>query len=120
MNHKVGIWIDHKKAVIVSASGSSVTAKTLQSDVGPHTRSSGPEDGGGDKKYEDRHGQHLDRYYDEVISRLRDDLRIGQLVRGFDSDKTPRQTSAAVSRPSDFNETTQRERDSFMAIVMPV
>ena len=70
MSHKVGIWIDHKKAVIVSASGDRVTAKTLESDVGPHTRYSGPEDGGGEKKYEDRHGQHVDRYYDEVISQL--------------------------------------------------
>jgi hypothetical protein len=33
MNHKVGIWIDHKKAVIVSASADRVTAKTLESDV---------------------------------------------------------------------------------------
>ena len=38
MSHKVGIWIDHKKAVIVSASGDRVTAETLGSDVGPHTR----------------------------------------------------------------------------------
>ena len=70
MNNKVGIWIDHTKAVVVSASGDRVTAKTLESDVGPHTRYSGPQDGGGEKKYEDRHGQHLDRYYDEVISQL--------------------------------------------------
>ena len=35
MNHKVGIWIDHKKAVIVSASGDRITAETLESDVGP-------------------------------------------------------------------------------------
>ena len=70
MNHKVGIWIDHKKAVVVSASASGVTAKTLESEVGPHTRYSGSQDGGGEKKYEDRHGQHLDRYYDEVITQL--------------------------------------------------
>lgn len=70
MNHNVGIWIDHKKAVIVSASADRVTAKTLESDVGPHARYSGPQDGGGEKKYEERHGQHLDRYYDEVISQL--------------------------------------------------
>jgi hypothetical protein len=50
--------------------GDRVTAETLESDVGPHTRYSGPQDGGGEKKYEDRHGQHLDRYYDEVISQL--------------------------------------------------
>ena len=70
MNHKVGIWIDHKKAVIVSASAGGVTAKTLESEVGPHGRYSGPREGGGEKKYEDRHDQHLDQYYDEVISEL--------------------------------------------------
>lgn len=79
MNHKVGIWIDHKKAVIVSASAGGVTAKTLESEVGPHARYSGragyptpdgPHDGRGEKKYEGRYGQHLDRYYDEVIGLL--------------------------------------------------
>jgi hypothetical protein len=70
MNHNVGIWIDHKKAVIVSASADGVTAKTLESDVGSHARYSGPQDGGGEKKYEERYGQHLDRYYHEVISEL--------------------------------------------------
>jgi len=29
MNYKVGIWIDHKKTVIVSASAGRVIAKTL-------------------------------------------------------------------------------------------
>lgn len=70
MSHKVGIWIDHKKAVIVSASGDRITTETLESDVGPHTRYSGTQDGGGEKKYEDRHGQQLDRYYDRVISQV--------------------------------------------------
>ncbi len=37
MSHKVGIWIDHKKAVIVSASANHVTARTMESEVGPHT-----------------------------------------------------------------------------------
>jgi hypothetical protein len=79
VDDKVGIWIDHKKAVIVSASAGRVTAKTLESEVGPHGRYSGregyptpdgPQSGGGEKKYEDRHGQHLDRYYDDVISHI--------------------------------------------------
>jgi len=39
--NKIGIWIDHKKAVIVFASADRVTAKTLESDVGPHARYSG-------------------------------------------------------------------------------
>jgi len=77
--NKVGIWIDHKKAVIVSVSADGVTAKTLESEVGPHGRYSGragyptpdgPQVGKGEKKYEERHDQHLDRYYDEVISQL--------------------------------------------------
>ena len=79
MKHKVGVWIDHKKAVIVSASGDRVTATTLESEVGPHARYSGragypasgsSRSGGGEKKYEERYGQHLDKYYDEVISQL--------------------------------------------------
>ena len=48
MNNNVGIWIDHKKAVIVSASADHVTAQTLESDVGSHARYSGPQDGGGE------------------------------------------------------------------------
>ena len=69
MNHNVGIWIDHKRAVIVSVAPGRVTSETLESDVKAHPRYS-EQDGGGEKKYEERHDQHLDRYYDEVISRL--------------------------------------------------
>ena len=69
-HHRVGIWIDHKRAVIVSVSEGRVISETLESDVEAHPRYSGQQDGGGEKKCEERHGQHLDRYYDEVISRL--------------------------------------------------
>ncbi len=41
MKQRIGIWIDHKKAVIVSTSGDRVTATTLESEVGPHARYSG-------------------------------------------------------------------------------
>lgn len=76
MIRKVGIWIDHTKAVIVFAAADQVTTKTLESAVGPHARYSsrakyptpdGPQDGRGEKKYEARFSQQLDRYYDEVI-----------------------------------------------------
>jgi hypothetical protein len=79
MNPKIGIWIDHKKAVIVSTSADRITTKTLESGVGPHARYSdragypmpdGPQNGGGEKKYEDRYEQHLDRYYDTVINQI--------------------------------------------------
>ena len=70
MKQNVGIWIDHKSAVIVSASAGTVTTRTLESDVEGHPRYSGQHDGGGEKKYEQRHGQQLDRSYDDVISRM--------------------------------------------------
>jgi hypothetical protein len=66
----VGVWIDHKKAVIVSASDNHVTTRTLESDVGAHSHFGGQQDSGGEKKYEERHRQSLERYYDEVIDRL--------------------------------------------------
>lgn len=80
MNDRVGIWIDHGKAVIVSASPDRVTINTLESRIGPHSRYSGragatmpeggPQDEGGEKRYEERYRQHLNQYYDEVISHL--------------------------------------------------
>ena len=47
-----------------------VTATTLESDVDAHPRYSGQQDGGGEKKYEERHRQRLEHYYDEVIGKL--------------------------------------------------
>jgi hypothetical protein len=80
MNDRAGIWIDHSKAVIVATSVDGVTVSTLESKVGPHSRYSGragatmpeggPQDEGGEKRYEERYRQHLDEYYDEVINHL--------------------------------------------------
>jgi len=70
MEHKVGIWIDHKRAVIVSASANGVTTNTLESEVEAHPRYSGSQDGGGEKKYEKRHVEQLDRFYDDVLRQL--------------------------------------------------
>ena len=69
MSQDVGVWIDHKKAVIVSIAAGQVTIRTLESDVGAHPRYSGFQSGG-EKKYEERHNQDLDRYYDDVIGQL--------------------------------------------------
>lgn len=79
MNSNVGIWIDHKKAVIVSASADGVTATTVESNIGPHAHYSGgaehptpdgPRAGGGEKKAEARYDEHLHKYYDEVIKQV--------------------------------------------------
>ena len=70
MSHDVGVWIDHKKAVIVSIAAGEVTTRTLTSDIGAHPHYSGSQEGGGEKKYEQRHTQDLDRYYDDVIGQI--------------------------------------------------
>jgi hypothetical protein len=70
MSHDVGVWIDHKKAVIVSIAAGQVTTTTLKSDVAAHPHYSGSQEGGGEKKYEERHNRDLDRYYDDVIAQL--------------------------------------------------
>ena len=66
----LGIWIDHKSAVIVCASEGLVTTQALESEVEPHPHYSSQQDSGGKKKYEERRGQHLDQDDDEVISQL--------------------------------------------------
>lgn len=65
-----GIWIDHKRAIIVALSGDHIATTTLESDVGAHPHFGGEQDGGGEKKYEERRHQHLDRYYDEVVGHV--------------------------------------------------
>jgi hypothetical protein len=70
MNRMAGVWIDHKKAVIVSESEGHVTTKTVESDVAAHPRFGGQQGGGGEKKYEDKHRQDLEQFYDEVIDHL--------------------------------------------------
>ena len=70
MGHNVGVWIDHKKAVIVSIAAGHVTTRTQESVVRSHPHYSGSQEGGGEKKYEERHNQDLDRFYDEVIGQL--------------------------------------------------
>jgi hypothetical protein len=69
MSHDVGVWIDHKKAVIVSILAGQVTTRTLESDVGPHPHYSSAQESG-EKTYEERHNLRLAQYYDEVISEL--------------------------------------------------
>ena len=66
----MGVWIDHKKAIIVSIAAGEVTTRTLTSDIGAHPHYSGSQEGGGEKKYEQRHNQDLDRYYDDVIGQI--------------------------------------------------
>ena len=71
MSHEIGIWLDHRKAVIVSAAaGQTAVVKTLDADVDPHPHFAGSQTGGGEKKYEARHSRQLQQYFDEIISHV--------------------------------------------------
>ena len=66
MNAQLGIWIDRKKAVIVSVTRNHSVVTQLRSTLRPHGRYHGPHDGGGEKKYEARHEQGVAHYLDAI------------------------------------------------------
>jgi hypothetical protein len=76
MTKDVGLWIDHKQAVIVITLDQQEEIKRIASNVDKHVRYSG----GGSESHaggtEDGHDNHLNeelkRYYDEVITSLHD------------------------------------------------
>lgn len=66
---QAGLWIDHRKAVIVTIAATGDTTRVMESDVERHGRYSGndrePEDQR-DRRFEGE----LDKFYDEVIASL--------------------------------------------------
>ena len=81
MTTQVGLWIDHRKAVIVTLSDEGDATTLVESNVERHVRYSGRSQSGA--SHESRPGQgedtrerhfegQLSKYYDEVIARIRD------------------------------------------------
>ena len=77
---KAGLWIDHRKAVIVMVSGKQVKTSHIESDVEKRVRysggpgssdSHGSRAGGGEETREHRFEGQLNKYYDEVVDALR-------------------------------------------------
>ena len=66
MNAQLGIWIDRKKAVIVSVTRDHSVLTQLRSSLRAHGRYHGPDNSGGEKKYEARHEAGLAQYLDAV------------------------------------------------------
>ena len=66
MNAQLGIWIDRKKAVIVSVTRDHSVLTRLRSSLRAHGRYHGAHDSGGERKYEARHEQSLAHYLDAV------------------------------------------------------
>jgi len=80
MNTRVGLWIDHRKAVIVFLTGNDEGVEIIESRVEKHVRPSGgsrsktpysPQEVKAEDIRERKYENYLGRYYDEVISRIR-------------------------------------------------
>jgi len=73
MKKAVGLWIDHRKTVIVSVTEKGEETSLIKSDMEKHVRYSGAtqEDSAEDQR-DTRFTGHLNEYYDHVISCIRD------------------------------------------------
>ena len=79
MARKVGLWIDHSKAVLVALDGERVETKTVSSDIEPrgHPKGGAPSPttyGAQDAVYEARrdrrYQRHLSEYYARVVAEI--------------------------------------------------
>ena len=71
MKKTVGLWIDHKKAVIVFVEGKETELKLITSDIEKHHRQSGVATPADDIRQRELTGQ-LNRFYVEVVDCIRD------------------------------------------------
>ena len=73
MKTATGLWIDHRKAVIVRLTDKDEEIKIIPSNMEKHVRYSGEAE---EETVEDQRDRkyllHLNRYYDEIISKIRD------------------------------------------------
>jgi bisphosphoglycerate-dependent phosphoglycerate mutase len=73
MKKEVGLWIDHRKTVVVTISGKMEETTQIASRVEKHVRYAGGAEGSVPEDQVDRRFlAHLRSYYDEVIAHVRD------------------------------------------------
>ena len=74
MNTQAGLWIDHRKAVIVLITSEGEEIKKITSNMEKHVRFAGhaAEGGAGEDVSDRKFGNHLNSYYDQVIAVIRD------------------------------------------------
>ena len=71
MKRQVGLWIDHRKAVIVDIRDGEEELRKITSNMGKHDSSTG-DDGSGEDVRDRKFGNQLKSFYDEVIAYIRD------------------------------------------------
>jgi hypothetical protein len=75
MKKQAGLWIDHRKAVIVIISEAGEEIKEISSSMEKHVRFTGgtaSEDGSTEDVRDRQFGNHLNSYYDGVIAWIRE------------------------------------------------
>jgi hypothetical protein len=74
MRSKVGLWIDHRKAIIVTVTEEGEETKQITSGMEKHVRFAGAasERGASEDVRDRQFGNRLNNYYDEVIATLRE------------------------------------------------
>jgi len=74
MNKKVGLWLDHNKAVIVSITNNGEERRIITSDMEHYVRYSSnvPGDGSTEDVRDHRFWNHLGEFYDKVIAHIGD------------------------------------------------
>jgi molybdopterin converting factor small subunit len=74
MKKDIGLWIDHRKAVIVIVTEEGEVVKEITSHMEKHVRFSGraSEDGASEDVRDRQFGNHLNSFYDSVVAVIRD------------------------------------------------
>ena len=75
MKKEIGLWIDHRKAIVVIITEASEEIKKITSNMEKHVRftnGNGSEDGSSEDVRDRQFGNHLNNYYDEVLAVVRD------------------------------------------------
>ena len=75
MKKQIGLWIDHRKAIIVIITEAGEEMKKITSNMEKHirfTNGNGSEEGSSEDVRDRQFGNHLNNYYDQVIAVIRD------------------------------------------------
>jgi hypothetical protein len=75
MKRQVGLWIDQRETIVVVIGDKGEETRRIESGMEKHVRfsgGSGSEDGSAENQRDRQFTGHLNRYYDKVISHLRD------------------------------------------------
>jgi hypothetical protein len=74
MKKQIGLWIDHRKAIIVILTEDGEEIKKIASNMEKHirfTNGNGSEEGSSEDVRDRQFGNHLNTYYDQVIAEIR-------------------------------------------------